>query len=171
MAKPSPAQASLQWHQLSGPQFDAAVDGEHDSDWKLVAAAWLKSPKLKYYMRRSALLGNRADTRMFFLATVEESPAPRKGRAPALRQAVGMLEIDFEDGSSSTVGLKYVTVDPDFRNQGIATRLYEQLIEHLQKEKLTLYRTRPGKETPSAFTESITRMLAQRQVDWHGREP
>jgi GNAT superfamily N-acetyltransferase len=155
-------QAALRFHVLTGPQFDDALSGTFDASYQRLTKAWLKSPKLKYYMQRSCLV-RREDTRVFFLATVK---APEEN----LQEAVAALEIDFEGAGRTTAGLKYVSVREDWRKQGLAMKLYEMLIEHLSANQLRLYRTRPGAQTPAEFTQAGTRMLQAHQVDWFSRE-
>lgn len=158
----SPELAELQWHQLSGEAFDAAISGAYDDAGWCVAPAWLAPPKLKYYLPRSAL-SSRKDTRHFFMATLPE-PSGRR------REAVALLEIEAQYSEPSCVGLKYVTVREDLRRQGLAMRLYEMLIEHLKQHGLRLYRTRPGAQTPAEFTAAVTRLLQQHGANWYSRD-
>lgn len=161
VASPAP---SLQWRQLSGSAFEDALSGVYDKHGTRIEPAWLLSPKLKYYFPRSCLARG-ADTRQFFMA-VERSAAN-----PDVWQAVAMLEIANQGDEKPCVGIKYVTVHPDYRRQGLSMRLYGMLVAHLKANNLRLYRTRPGAETPTAFTGAVTRLLTAQGVDWYSRDP
>ena len=161
VASPAP---SLQWRQLSGSAFEDALSGVYDKHGTRIEPAWLLSPKLKYYFPRSCLVRG-TDTRQFFLAV------ERSASNPTRWQAVALLEIANQEYEDSCVGIKYVTVHPEYRRQGLSMQLYGMLVEHLKANGLRLYRTRPGAETPAAFTEAVTRFLTEQGVDWYSRDP
>lgn len=156
----------LHWHQLTGPAFEEALCGKLDNNYKLVERAWLQQPDL-YYYRPACGFSRREDTRVFFMATL---PCEPNDYTPsARRKAVAMLEIDFEYESTTTVGIKYVTVHEACRQFGLAKKAYEMLIRHLNTNGLRLYRTKPGRYTPPEFTESVTKLLNEHNVDWFYR--
>lgn len=157
------AQAAVTFHVLTGAEFQDAISGKIDKASSTVTPGWLLSPRkdnIKYYMP-SACWIPRPDTRQFFAATVAAKDEPGK------REVVGLLEVDFEGGAKDVVGIKYVSVKASHRKKGIAFALYGLLIEHLKCHNFKLYRTAPGQETPTAFTEAITRLLQASGVSWH----
>lgn len=158
--------AGLQFHALTGPDFENARYGTRDSAHQLTAPAWLLSPTLKYFHDRS-VLEHGPDTRVFFMATRPCDSLVVRNK----REAVAMLEIAAQPHAEHTVGIKYVSVLETCRQTGLALQLYRSLVEHLRAHALRLYRTRPGAETPPQFTAAVTRLLDQHQVDWYQREP
>lgn len=147
------------WCQLSGPEFNEAISGSQANP------PWLEFPKLKYFRQCSALIIGR-DTREFFIVTKPSQVPERSG----MDDVLAMLEIDFLYQSTLAVGIKYVSVHPSYRRQGLAIALYRMLIEHLKAKRLRLLRSRPGLETPEQFTEAITHLLNEQSVDWFKNE-
>jgi len=166
MPNPLPAtDIGLQFHMLTGPEFEDARYGRRANDHTLLEAAWLLPPEVKYFHDRS-VLERGPDTRVFFMATHRGPLRSQSGK----REVVAMLEIANQPADEPTVGLKYISVLDAFRKNGLALQLYGMLVELLQAKGLRLYRTRPGKDTPAQFTEAVTRLLEQHQVDWYRRE-
>lgn len=149
---------------LTGPEFEEALSGTFDKDYKRLTRAWLRSPRLKYFMARSALLDafREPDTRVFFLASV-----PSKDRKDPRRIPVAALEMAFFGrGEQTCMGLKYVSVDPHYQGFGLATELYRLAARYLTERGLSLNRSRPGAKTPAAFTAAVTRLLDAEGVKW-----
>ena len=158
---------NLSFHVLTGEQFEDARFGKFsEQGLRLTEPAWLLKPEVRYYHERSSLVPG-PDRRIFFLATRKSPRARDKGK----REAVAVLEIGPEDRKNvPTVGIRYVSVLDSFRKQGLALRLYGMLIEHLQTSGENLYRTRPGANTPEAFTQAVTRLLESSGVAWYSRD-
>lgn len=152
--------AALEWHRLTGPAFEDALSGTGRQGASTETAAWLESPKLKYFWHRSPLVRGE-DNRVFFLATLPGAGSQNK------HLPVAAIEVDLNEDQAATLGIKYVTVHEDWRRQGLALRLYTMLVEHLKDHNLKLYRTRPGTETPPDFTASVTQLLTLHGVDWY----
>jgi GNAT superfamily N-acetyltransferase len=154
---------TVRWDRLSGAEFEEALSGTFDANWKRTGKPWLDQPKLKYYMPRSVLCRGE-DTRVFFMATVDSTDAA--GKANGTRTAIGVLEVESHEEGSATLGIKYVSVSEAWRRNGVATRLYQELAGHLRTQGLKLYRTRPGQETPEDFTQAVTKLLDAAGVTW-----
>lgn len=163
--KSSTKLADVQYHSMDYTEWRDALQGvwvpKGEPGRKV---AWLQMPRLRYYLPGWGVLRKEENTQRFFACT-----APNPDKEGPARVVVGLLEIDFE-GNRSTVGLKYVTVDNDYKCLGVATTLYKMLIAHLKVNNLRLYRTRPGKDTPEQFTSSITKLLDHNRIDWYRSE-
>ncbi len=156
---------ALQFHVLSGPEFEDARWGKRTTDGHRLAPPWLQTPRLKYFDDRSVLQRG-PDRRVFFMATREAAQKAAAGT----REAVAMLEIDQEGCQQPTVGIKYVSVLEPFRKRGLALKLYELLTQHLLATGERLYRTRPGAQTPQEFTAAVTRLLEHKGINWYTRD-
>ena len=154
----------LSFHVLTGEQFEDARFGKFSEQGLcLLEPAWLLKPEVRYYHERSSLAPG-PDRRRFFLATRKSPRARDKGK----REAVAVLEIGPEDRQDvPTMAIRYVSVLEPFRKQGLAIKLYQMLIEHLQASGEQLHRTRPGAQTPEAFTQAVTRLLKSSGVAWY----
>lgn len=150
----------LDFRSLTGPEFDDAVSGQWHGEGR-VTPAWLKSPKLKYYMPRSCLVHG-PDKRQLFLCVVP-SPTPER---PNYREAVGVLELEVSPYDDGVVWLKYITVHPKFQRRGIARQLLAMMVTYLQANPRRLERSRPSEEGAVRIKGYIDQLLDSVKLPW-----
>jgi len=142
---------------LTGTQFDDAITGIGPQDSRF---HFQPPTGIRYYLPRRVYCDQAPDSRVFFIASI---PAHSDPSHP--REIIAMLEIAAHEGASDkAVGIKYVSTKEAYRKQGLGFHLYLLLAHYLKTNSLALYRTRPGRDTPSAFTASISRLLSQHQI-------
>ena len=120
--------ADVQYHLIRGyADLETACCGTQEKAFK---DAWLLWPKLHYWEHPSWISNTEGYT---YLMCTSVSWSPDHERF--MQKPIGLVELQRSpfEGEERVVWLKYITVDPKHRRQGIASRLIEMVAEHMSK--------------------------------------
>ena len=147
--------------QLQGTRFEDATCGRAYMDGD-ISRPGFHPPKLKYYY--PFLLPTSKDLRVLWVASL---PAVAEKRSDRLRrQVVGLLELETSPFDADVAWLKYVSVDPAYQRQGIAKRMLEGMVQHLQMTGQLLERSRPSEEGELKIQAYIDNLLDSHGIRW-----
>lgn len=123
---------------------------------------WLLCPKLHYY-RHPSWAANKADY-TYLMCTVSTFSEEHD---QTMQRVVGLIELERSPykGQEHIVWLKYVTVDPQYQGQGIATRLIQMLARHMAKTGDTLQRSYSTEEG-MRIQAKVDQALDEAGVPW-----
>lgn len=73
-------------------------------------------------------------------------------------KVVGDLGLQVNPYEKDKYWLKHISVDPKFKNQGIATKLIDAMFKKAEKEKMGIQRSSPSEEGKKYLTDLMNRM-------------
>jgi ribosomal protein S18 acetylase RimI-like enzyme len=167
MKNPEAVLEEVQYSELSAPAFEAAIYGERTLTGAS-SAAWLQHPTIKYYHSWQALVPTPSERRVF----VAHVSSRKVSTSVAMRKIIGMLELQVSPSNSQEVWLLYISVDPKYQLQQIASNLVRHMVPYLKCHTRELVRSTPSEEGVNKGLQAhLDRVLDEHRVPWRQRVP
>lgn len=145
----------------SGPQFERAMAGYRRADGAFEPPT-LRRPKLTFVGPRSHSLSD--DLRWMWVACGPAQIDPDTGYA--LRDVLGVLELDTNPLDAKEAWLSFITVSPEFSRRGLAKRMLTGMAEHLLRTKQHLKRSFASDEGREKIQAYIDTLLDEKGIAW-----